>query len=197
MFPVSPRQPKGAIFIKPPSLIKKKRNMAKHQRSKDSHDHHSSHKRANYNMTKKLIIAVIAVFVLIISSAVFLFRGGVGEKDELAVSVQCASFCETGQKSAFCDLDIKVTEIFRSKCSILAGDSKYAKYNVQACQTISCEKTKSESDESCKGIGGVWEAPATNGECEQLGDSKRFDLVPTNEPPITGQICCTPIEYFD
>jgi len=144
---------------------------------------------------KSLVIAIGIVFTLaiVLGMVLFLDNSAKGE----SVSEQCANFCGTEQKAAFCDVSIKVTDTFRAKCNALATNPAYSKYNVEPCDSISCVLTEEESDNTCvSGLGGVWESPV--GEtCEPLGDAKRIVLSSTDSPPIEGQVCCSPVKYLE
>jgi len=163
--------------------------------------HHVVHHRKSIGQhlmeNKPLIIAIVVVFVLVVITGVYFtfFNYGV-RGNALKVSEQCASFCQTEQKAAFCDVDIRVTDKLRATCQALATESQYAEYGVIPCGTISCVLTAEESDNTCVvGLGGVWETPVGSA-CPAEGDALRFVLSATDDAPTSGQICCTAPEFF-
>ncbi|MDP3986599.1 MAG: hypothetical protein Q8P81_00030, partial [Nanoarchaeota archaeon] len=138
-------------------MVHHKVHHASHPTHHTNHTHHKRGFMKHLMENKALVTAIIVVFVLVIAVGGYMFFGGEGEEGKSDVAEQCSFLCETGQRNAYCNEDIAVTETFRAKCRILAEDSLYEKYGVEVCSTISCALTEEELDETCEGIGGVWD----------------------------------------
>lgn len=146
-------------------------------------------------MKKNLIISIIVILVLIIASVLFVILNQeesvdpvLGEPDP--IGVQCAQFCETNQKAAFCDVGLMLDDGSRATCGELATNPEYVSYGVNSCAQIDCS-VEEVVDQTCiSGLGGVWEEPQEGGICSQFGEKVRRELSSSDEPPVAGQICC-------
>ena len=148
-------------------------------------------KRGN---AKTILVMVIGIVVLVGIIIAVLFLGG--EKPS-PISEQCAFACEGESVVGFCSVERTVTKDLRLTCETLATDSQYSKYNVQSCSAISCstyieeqEEESSPEGQTCAMIGGVWETPDASGNCVQDGELIKRKLIPSDNPPEAGQICC-------
>jgi len=174
-----------------------------HSKNKTFHAHKPSghQKEARYSMTKRLIIAIIAVFSLIIIFGlyIFVFNSGQPEQSEAITSLveTCARWCSEERLSSWCDFELSASPTVSGTCNAFSRSTIYAGYNVQGCPAIDCEsRPPAQTESTCSEIGGVWEA-SIGGKCEEIGDANRFILSPTENPPVSGQICCTPIKYLE
>ena len=82
---------------------------------------------------------------------------------------------------------------FWKKCDELSKNSAYAQYNVETCPAISCaaQQGAGTADQTCvTGLGGTWEFPDAQGNCPQSGEEIVRKLIPSDNPPTPGQICC-------
>jgi len=104
----------------------------------------SSAKKKAYMGNKKLISSIfIALAIIIVGIIVFFMPSS--EKDIFEETPKpnpvyevCESFCETGQKNAFCSVRVKAdTELSRT-CYELATNPAYSQYNVATCPDFSC-----------------------------------------------------------
>ena len=142
---------------------------------------------------KFLIISVIAVFLIIMGLVVFLYlgRGNLGREKPDPISVQCAFLCETNQKDGFCDQRIRVSDQIRTTCDELSKNSQYVSYNVQKCNSISCVISAQEADQTCvTGLNATWITPTAEEVCPAQEGKFARKRTPSDQPPITNQICC-------
>ena len=152
-------------------------------------------------MTKKLIVAIIAVFVLLIISGIYIFILDVKEPEQPgpvnSLVETCSEWCDTKAINDWCDFELSASETLKGTCLGFSKSQIYKEFGVNSCPAIDCNN-RPEVDQACiSGLGGIWETPKSEGKCEQLGDTTRFVLTPTDSSPVQGQICCTPIEYFE
>ena len=160
--------------------------MKHHQHHETHHEHHRGWK-GHIMENKGLVVAIVVVFGLVIAGGYFIFFNG-SKAD--SVNVQCASLCETGQRTAFCDFNIVVNKNLNSTCGELSTKADYSQYNVDVCPTISCVKTPEELDKTCvTGGNSEWATPVNNLCPEKTGlySAKRK---PSDTAPVEGQICC-------
>jgi len=151
---------------------------------------------------KGLIVAIVVVFVLVIAVGGYVLFSG--EEEGPAVSEQvsalvttCDEWCDEERLSSWCDFELSATPTVSGTCSAFSKSTIYAEYGVQGCPAIDCDnRPASQTEFTCAELGGVWEAPV-EGTCEPLGDASRFILSPTESPPTSGQICCTPAKYLE
>lgn len=170
--------------------------MAKPHRTKHSTRNGSKHKRANQDMAKKLIIAIVAVFVLIVIAAIYIF---VSEKDvgdgeltpEESLALTCDEWCTAVSVNEWCDFELSIGQGGASgSCYGFANSPLYTHVGVQKCPAIDCNN-RPVVDQTCvAGLGGTWETPNAQGGCDSIGERERFVLTPTDSPPTTGQVCC-------
>jgi len=147
---------------------------------------------------KTLVLAIIFVLVLVVASVVYVFFVGGPEKPD-SVSVQCEFACESGQENAFCIVERTVNENLKATCYELATNSQYAQYNVATCPEISCENSGGAPDQTddrtcVTGLKSEWVTPDENGECPEKEGMFVMEQNPSDEPSVSGQICCF---YYD
>ncbi|MCX6749743.1 MAG: hypothetical protein NTW17_03315 [Candidatus Pacearchaeota archaeon] len=141
---------------------------------------------------KKVLITLIIVVLLIVLCVVaYLY---ITKEKPDPVSTQCTFACESGQKTSFCLVELKLKNDLTATCEELSKDSQYLEYKVQQCPSISCTVSAEEAahlaDQTCiTGLGGKWETPV-NDKCPLTGEEMTWKLIPSDNPPITGQICC-------
>jgi hypothetical protein len=140
---------------------------------------------------KKVLIFSTIIVLILLAILVFVILGR--EKPD-PVATQCAFACESGQKTSFCLVERTITNNLKATCDELSKNSQYLSYKVQQCPSISCAVSAEEAahlaDQTCiTGLGGKWEAPV-NDKCPQTGEELVIKLIPSDNPPIAGQICC-------
>lgn len=138
---------------------------------------------------KRTLLIVLLVFVvLIVLIAVILIL----KKEKIEpnpIDVQCEFACESSQRTSFCFVERIVNDELTTTCDELSKNSLYAEYNVETCPAISC--VVQEIDQTCvTGLGGTWEFPDAEGKCVQSGIKIIRQVTPSDQPPISGQICC-------
>ena len=156
------------------------------------HQHHPAHHEVKRGMETKTILWVIGVVIAVAVIAAFIFipKVSLPEGESAAASEQCALFCNTNQRDAFCSFNVIVNDNLRTTCQDLATNSAYSQYNVQPCSTISCQLTAQELDKTCvTGLKSTWVTPTAGGCPAQDGKFTRIRSSSDN-PPIEGQICC-------
>jgi hypothetical protein len=175
---------------KEPSQNKIRNVHYSHYQQKNHQNYLNHHKRGMVN--KKLFWSILLILVLIVVVIVYVFLIQQRGPKPDPLNVQCAYLCETGQKNAFCNIEKKLNENLRASCDELSKNPAYSKYKVLPCNKFSCELTPEEKDQTCvTGLGGTWEFPdPETGRCKQFGDYVRRKMVPSDNPPIEGQICC-------
>ena len=137
---------------------------------------------------KVLLILIIVVFVIITGLIAYVY---IGKEKPDPVSVQCAAACESGQKTAFCLVEMTLKNDLTATCDELSKDSQYLSYNVQACPSISCTISAQEADKTCvTGLGSVWKTPNEGGICPSEEGKFARKRTASDSPPIEGQICC-------
>jgi hypothetical protein len=142
-------------------------------------------------INKKLVWIIIIILIVIAVSVVLIL-----EKQKVKpnpIDVQCKSACESNQKTAFCFVERKVNDQITATCDELSKNSLYAEYNVETCPAISClaQQTAETADQKCvTGLGGKWEFPDAEGKCPQTGIKIIRQVNSSDNPPISGQICC-------
>ena len=127
----------------------------------------------------------------------FLVNGVMYDRDAIESLVEtCNKWCNEERLSSWCDFELSASPTVSGTCNAFSRSTIYSWISVNKCPAIDCNN-RPVIDETCiVGLGGVWESPTTAGQCEQRGDSQRFLLVPTDNSPVAGQVCCSPIEYF-
>ncbi len=184
----------------------KKREIMEHSHTRHRTHHTKHHKRIkkrgrrmeeNYHQTPEtdtrkkriLLISVIVFVVLVVLVAVILIL----EKEKVEpnpIDVQCRFACENAQRTAFCFVERKINDELTTTCDELSKNSLYSEYNVEMCPAISCV-VQQEADQTCiTGLGGTWEFPDTGGKCLQSGITIIRQIMPSDKPPVQGQICC-------
>jgi len=151
------------------------------------HVHHKEVKKRGMN-NKKLILIILLALIVVGGIIFFLVKKEV--KPEPA-PVQCASFCETNQAYAFCNVKITADKDTKATCQDLSTKFAYSKFNVEKCLTISCESL-SNIDKTCvTGLGGTW-VFLENEKCPPDPEGIRIlrKITPSDNPPIEGQVCC-------
>ena len=140
---------------------------------------------------KKLVWAVIIILVVV---AIFVAVILILEKEKVEanpVDVQCRLACENNQRTAFCFVERTVNDELTTTCDALSKNSLYLEYNVDTCPAISCVVQDEGVDQTCvTGLGGTWESPVSGGGCPQTGIKIIRQITPSDQPPISGQICC-------
>ncbi|MBU1252390.1 MAG: hypothetical protein KJ905_00475 [Nanoarchaeota archaeon] len=148
---------------------------------------------------KNLVVAIVAVFVLIIIvGAFFLFT----REDEVSESpiqsttvnslVQtCDSWCNAVQINDWCDFELSAGEnLAKGSCYGFANSPLYTQLGVKKCSTIDCNN-RPEVDNTCvSGLGGVWDTPNSEDQCSSINGIIRFVVAPTDEPQTPEQVCC-------
>ena len=149
-------------------------------------------------MTKKLIVAIIAVFVLLIISGIYIFFSGEGElkdSEQLTPSESlvktCDEWCDAESIGEWCDFELSIGQDGASgSCYGFANSPLYTEVGVKKCAAIDCNN-RPEVDQTCvSGLGGTWEIPNAEGKCDNIGARERFVLSPTDTPTVESQICC-------
>ena len=137
-----------------------------------------------------LLIALIVLVLIAILVAVILIL----EKEKVEpnpIDVQCRFACENAQRTAFCFVERKVNDELTTTCDELSKNNLYTEYNVETCPAISCVVQDEAIDQTCvTGLGGTWESLDAQGNCPQSGITIVREVTPSNQPPISGQICC-------
>ncbi|MDP3986822.1 MAG: hypothetical protein Q8P81_01200 [Nanoarchaeota archaeon] len=168
------------------------------------HTHHHEGLKRHIMENRNLVIGIVVIFALIIILGGVFFFGGFAEDEESEVTEQvsslvqtCERWCDEEKINFFCDSQLSASETVKGTCNGLSKSTIYAEYGVQGCPSIDCENRPEVTEMCVEDLGGVWEAPAATGECTQEGDSQRVVLVPTDSSPTSGQICCSPVEFFE
>lgn len=143
-------------------------------------------------MSAKKVIIISAIIIVIAAVIVFFVFFNKPKPDP--ISVQCAFACQSGQKTSFCTVERTLNDKTTATCDQLSTNSQYSSYNVQSCASISCTVSAQEAahlaDQTCvTGLGGTWQTPV-NGVCPQSGIKIIRQITPSDQPSITGQICC-------
>ncbi|MGA2130184.1 MAG: hypothetical protein ABSG05_01030 [Candidatus Pacearchaeota archaeon] len=143
-------------------------------------------------MSAKKVIIISTIIIII--AAVIVFFVFLNKQKPDPVSAQCAFACQSGQKTAFCDVELTLNDKTLATCYNLSTNSQYSSYNVQACPSISCTLSAQQAahlaDQTCiTGLGGAWQTPI-NGMCPQTKITAVIQLTPSDQSPIAGQICC-------
>ncbi len=143
---------------------------------------------------RTLLIVLIVFVVLVVLVAVILIL----KKEKVEpnpIDVQCEFACESSQRTAFCFVERIVNDELTTTCDELSKNSLYAQYNVETCPAISCESTPQELDQTCvTGLNSTWVTPTTEDTCPPQENKFVRKRVPSDEPPVSGQICCF---YYD
>ena len=140
---------------------------------------------------KKLVRVIIIIFALIVISVAVILILEKKEPEPNPIDVQCKFACDNNQRTAFCFVERNVNDELTATCDELSKNSLYAEYNVEACSAISCVAQTEGQDQTCViGLGGSWEFPDAQGNCPQTGIKIVRQVTPSDQPPITGQICC-------
>ncbi|MBM3228402.1 hypothetical protein FJZ20_00750 [Candidatus Pacearchaeota archaeon] len=137
---------------------------------------------------KKPILIIVLALVVIGAIVFFILTREI--KPEPA-PVQCASFCETNQVYAFCNVKITADKDTKATCQELSTKVGYSKFNVEKCSAISCDSL-SNIDKTCvTGLGGTWVFLEDN-KCPADPEGIRIlrQLTPSDNPPVEGQVCC-------
>ena len=152
-------------------------------------DYHQTHE-AGTRKKRGLLIALIVLGLLVVLVAVILIL----EKEKIKpnpIDVQCRFACENAQRTAFCFVERNVNDELTTTCDELSKNSLYAEYNVETCPAISCVVQDETTDQTCvTGLGGTWKSPDAQGNCPQTGITIVRQITPSDQPPISGQICC-------
>ena len=152
-------------------------------------NHHVHHRRVKKRgMNSKKLILIILIALLVVAGIIFLLVKKEIKPDP--APVQCASFCETNQAYAFCNVKITADKNTKATCNELSTKSAYVKFGVASCPTISCESLN-EVDGTCvTGLGGSWVFPDEDGNCPPDEIKILKKVTSSDTPPIEGQVCC-------
>ena len=142
---------------------------------------------------KAKIVIFISALVIFLAVIVFLSISFLQKPQPDSVSTQCAFACESGQRNAFCSVEMTLSN-GAATCEQLASQSQYSSYDVKPCPAISCTVSApgaaNAADQTClTGLGGTWQTPIS-GSCPQSGIKIIKQVNASDQPPITGQICC-------
>lgn len=154
----------------------------------------SQDKSKNSNKKISLIVGVVFVLIIVVVG-ILIFTSREKTEEPSTLSSQCAFACETSQKTAFCDVERKVTGEISETCIELSTNPDYSQYNVQSCPEISCssfleENSELASDQTCSGLEGTWETPGSDGKCPTKEGFFSRKRTAEDSPPTEGQICC-------
>jgi len=166
---------------------------ASHQAHQTNHIHHKRGFMKHLMENKGLVTAIIVVFVLIIAVGGYVLFTG---EEEPAVSEQvsslvatCDEWCSNEQINEWCDFEL-AADTGRGSCYGFANSPLYTDLGVQKCGAIDCNNRPVEDNTCVEGLGGVWETPDAEGECSSVNGITRFTVSSTDEPPISGKVCC-------
>ncbi len=140
-------------------------------------------------MAKKLVWAIVIILIIAIIAVVLILEQK--EPEPNPIDVQCKFACDNNQRTAFCFVERTVNNELTATCDELSTNPPYAEYNVETCPSISCEAQQGATDQTCiTGLGGNWEFPDAQGNCPQTGIKIVRQVTPSDQPPVSGQICC-------
>lgn len=134
-----------------------------------------------------LILMIVGILILLAIVGGIISWGLVKETRPDPVSEQCKFACDSGQKSAFCDVERNLNDGTKSTCNNLANQNKFG---VESCPSIDCN-AQEVIDQTCvTGLGGEWINLSAEGTCPTQEGKFARKLASTDSPQAEGQICC-------
>ena len=115
-------------------------------------------------------------------------RGEVSEQVNSLVET-CDDWCSNEQVNDWCDFELAV-DTGRGSCYGFANSPLYTNLGVKKCSAIDCNNRPVEDNTCIEGLGGIWDTPNPEGQCDPINGIIRLVVNPTDEPLVPGQVCC-------